>query len=72
MQNACRLPQSATDYGLIGVRPTQSNGTFTLVGTRRIPIWHGGRTEGDIEQSGRACFGLFLSSSQCAASEEVF
>lgn len=51
-----RLPSASVsaDYGLIGVRPTQSNGTFTLVGTLRIPIWQGGRTEGDIEQADAA------------------
>lgn len=48
-----RLPSLAlsADYGAIGVNPAQSHGTFTVVGTLRIPIWQGGRTEGDIEQS---------------------
>ena len=51
-----RLPSASVsaDFGLIGVRPTQSNGTFTLVGTVRVPIWQGGRTEGDIEQADAA------------------
>lgn len=51
-----RLPAASVsaDFGVIGVRPTQSNGTFTLVGTVRIPIWQGGRTEGDIEQADAA------------------
>jgi outer membrane protein TolC len=51
-----RLPSFSVggDYGLIGTRPTQSNGTFTAVGTLRIPIWQGGRTEGDIEQADAA------------------
>jgi outer membrane protein TolC len=51
-----RLPSASVggDYGLIGTRPAQSNGTFTAVGTLRIPIWQGGRTEGDIEQADAA------------------
>jgi outer membrane protein TolC len=51
-----RLPSASVsaDFGVIGVRPAQSNGTFTLVGTVRIPIWQGGRTEGDIEQADAA------------------
>ena len=51
-----RLPSLSVsaDYGLIGTRPEQSNGTYTLVGTLRIPIWQGGRTEGDIEQADAA------------------
>lgn len=48
-----RLPSLAlsADYGAIGVNPSQSHGTFTVVGTLRIPIWQGGHTEGDIQQS---------------------
>jgi len=51
-----RLPSLAVsaDYGAIGNKPTQSNATFTVVGTLRIPIWQGGRTEGDIEQADAA------------------
>jgi outer membrane protein TolC len=51
-----RLPSASisADFGVIGTRPTQSNGTFTLVGTVRLPIWQGGRTEGDIEQADAA------------------
>jgi outer membrane protein TolC len=50
------LPSASVnaDFGVIGLKPTQSNGTFTLVGTVRIPIWQGGRTEGDIEQADAA------------------
>jgi outer membrane protein TolC len=46
-----RLPSLAfeADYGAIGVNPSQSHGTFTVVGTLRIPIWAGGRTEGSIQ-----------------------
>lgn len=48
-----RLPSLSlsADYGAIGVNPSQSHGTFAVVGTLRIPIWAGGRTEGDIEQA---------------------
>lgn len=44
----------SADYGVIGTRPGQSNGTFTVVGTLRIPIWQGGRVAGDIEQADAA------------------
>src|ERR1041385_6527913 len=39
------------DYGAIGVNPAQSHGTYTVIGTLRIPIWLGGRTEGNVEQA---------------------
>ncbi len=42
------------DYGVIGENPAQSHGTFSAAGTLRIPIWQGGRTEGDIEQANAA------------------
>ena len=48
-----RLPSLSVnaDYGVIGENPAQSHGTFSAAGTLRIPIWQGGRTEGDIEQA---------------------
>ena len=48
-----RLPSLSLsgDYGVIGTNPSQSHGTFSVAGTLRIPIWQGGRTEGDIEQA---------------------
>jgi outer membrane protein TolC len=51
-----RLPSLAlsADYGSIGVNPAQAHGTFTVVGTLRVPIWQGGKTEGDIEQADAA------------------
>ena len=51
-----RLPSLdlSADYGAIGTNPSQSHGTFTVVGTLRFPIWQGGRTEGDIEQANAA------------------
>jgi outer membrane protein TolC len=51
-----RLPSFSVsaDYGVIGTNPSQSHGTFTVAGTIRIPIWQGGRTEGNIEQADAA------------------
>ena len=51
-----RLPSLSlsADYGVIGTNPSESHGTFTVAGTLRIPIWQGGRTEGDIEQANAA------------------
>src|SRR5215831_719462 len=48
-----RLPSLfvSADYGAIGVNPAQAMGTFSVIGSLRIPIWEGGRTEGDIEQA---------------------
>ncbi len=48
-----RLPSLfvSADYGAIGVNPAQVMGTFSVIGTLRIPIWEGGRTEGDIDQA---------------------
>ncbi|HEY6348774.1 MAG TPA: TolC family protein [Candidatus Angelobacter sp.] len=51
-----RLPSLsvAGDYGVIGTNPAQSHGTFSFSGTLRVPIWQGGRAEGDIEQANAA------------------
>lgn len=51
-----RLPSLAVsaDYGAIGTNPSQSHGTFNVTGTLKIPIWQGGRAEGDIEQADAA------------------
>src|SRR5262249_47843047 len=48
-----RLPSISVsaDYGVIGVNPSQSHGTFAVFGTLSIPIWQGGRIKGDIEQA---------------------
>src|SRR5262245_42735900 len=48
-----RLPSLfvSADYGVIGMNPAQSHGTFSVVGSLRLPIWQGGRTEGNIEQA---------------------
>jgi outer membrane protein TolC len=51
-----RLPSLSVsaDYGVIGVNPAQSHGTFSVIGTLRVPIWQGGRTEGDIQEADAA------------------
>ena len=51
-----RLPSLslAADYGVTGVNPSQSHGTFAVIGTLRVPIWQGGRVAGDIEQADAA------------------
>ena len=48
-----RLPSLSVtaDYGAIGTNPGQAKGTYTVVGTLRVPIWQGGRAGGDIEQA---------------------
>jgi outer membrane protein TolC len=48
-----RFPSLAVsaDYGVIGAVPAQSHGTFFVTGTVHLPLWDGGRTEGDIEQA---------------------
>jgi outer membrane protein TolC len=48
-----RLPSVSVrgDYGVIGTTPGQSHGTFSATGTLHVPIWHGGRTAGNIEQA---------------------
>jgi outer membrane protein TolC len=51
-----RIPSLSmnADYGVIGTNPSQSHGTFSVTGTLRIPLWQGGRAEGDIEQASAA------------------
>jgi outer membrane protein TolC len=51
-----RLPSVSlsADYGAIGTNPSQSHGTFSVVGSLKFPIWQGGRIEGDIEQADAA------------------
>ncbi len=48
-----RLPSVAVngDYQVVGTVPSQSHGAFSVVGTLSIPVWQGGRTEGDIAQA---------------------
>jgi outer membrane protein TolC len=42
------------DYGGIGVNPSQLETTYTAVATVKIPIWQGGKAEGDIQQADAA------------------
>jgi outer membrane protein TolC len=51
-----RLPSLSfeANYGAIGTNPAQSHGTFAVAGTLNIPIWQGGRTEGNILQADAA------------------
>ncbi len=39
------------DYGALGVNPAQAHGTFTIAGTITVPIFQGGRVQGDSEQA---------------------
>ncbi len=39
------------DYGGIGVNPSQLETTYTATASLKIPIWQGGRAEGDIQQA---------------------
>ncbi|HEV7968050.1 MAG TPA: TolC family protein [Candidatus Acidoferrales bacterium] len=39
------------DYGVIGVNPANSHGTFDVSGELLFPIWAGGRTHGDIVEA---------------------
>lgn len=54
--DAERLPTISVgaDYGVIGVNPTNSHGTFAINGSVRVPIFNGRRAEGDIEQADAA------------------
>ena len=51
-----RLPALSltADYGAIGMNPSESHGTFSVIGSLKFPIWQSGRIEGDIEQAGAA------------------
>lgn len=42
------------DYGGIGVNPSQLETTYTAQASLKIPLWQGGRTEGDIQQADAA------------------
>lgn len=48
-----RLPSVnvSADYGTIGTTLSEARGTFAVVGTVRVPLWQGGRTEGQIQQA---------------------
>jgi outer membrane protein TolC len=40
-----------SDYGGIGVNTSQLETTYTATASLKIPIWQGGRAEGDIQQA---------------------
>src|ERR1700680_799061 len=40
-----------SDYGAIGVNPSQLQTTYTATASLKIPIWQGGRTEGENQLS---------------------
>jgi outer membrane protein TolC len=42
------------DYGVIGINPATSHGTFGVTGQLKVPIWSGGKSRGDIEQADAA------------------
>jgi outer membrane protein TolC len=42
------------DYGGIGVNPSQLQTTYTAAASLKIPIWQGGKAEGDIQQADAA------------------
>jgi outer membrane protein TolC len=42
------------DYGGIGTNPSQMETTYTATATLKIPLWQGGRAEGDIQQADAA------------------
>jgi len=48
-----RYPTLGIDaaYGVIGVNPASSHGTFSVTGELKFPIWAGGRAHGDIEEA---------------------
>lgn len=39
------------DYGTIGPNPADAKRTFSVVGQVRVPIWQGGRQEGQVQQA---------------------
>jgi len=48
-----RLPSLSINgnYGAIGTNPAQASATFSAAATFSVPIWQGGRTEGDIKEA---------------------
>jgi len=48
-----RLPSLSVNgnYGTIGTNPAQAHTTYSAAATLSIPVWQGGRTEGDIKQA---------------------
>ena len=48
-----RLPSLSVNgnYGAIGTNPAQAKATYSAAATLSIPLWQGGRAEGDIKQA---------------------
>jgi outer membrane protein TolC len=48
-----RLPSLSVNgnYGAIGTNPAQASATFSAAATLNIPVWQGGRSEGDIKEA---------------------
>jgi outer membrane protein TolC len=48
-----RLPtiSVSANYGVIGPSPTNAHGTFGVTGSVRLPVFQGGRVQGDIGQA---------------------
>ena len=48
-----RLPSLSINgnYGAIGTNPAQAKATYSAAATLSIPIWQGGRTDGDIKEA---------------------
>ena len=44
----------SADYGVIGVNPAQSHGTFSVAGSLQVPIFRSGRVNADVEQAAAA------------------
>jgi outer membrane protein TolC len=44
----------SADYGVIGVAPDNSHGTFTLTADLHVPIFDGGRIQGEVDQASAA------------------
>jgi outer membrane protein TolC len=51
-----RLPALSVNgnYGAIGTNPAQAAATFSAVATLSVPIWAGGRAQGDVKQADAA------------------
>ncbi len=48
-----RLPSASIngDYGVTGPNPTTMHGVFAATGSVNVPIWQGGRVNGDIQEA---------------------
>jgi outer membrane protein TolC len=39
------------DYGVLGTNPISGHGVYSVTGSVNVPIWHGHRIRGDIEEA---------------------